>query len=96
MVFQENYGDEGEKYTGKMDWKSIANFATSKMQSFVSLVNAENYEQFVSRDPLKYKVLLFTERKSTAPIFKSLSKKYKDKLLFGEVRKSEASLIEKF
>ena len=61
------------------------------MQSFVSLVNKDNYQSFVERDPTKYKVLLFTERKSTAPIFKALSKQFKDKLLFGEVRKSSDS-----
>lgn len=59
------------------------------MQSFVSIVTVENYEQFMQRDPTKYKVLLFTERKTTAPIFKALSKQYKDKLVFGEIRKSE-------
>lgn len=32
-------------------------------------------------------VLLFTDRKTTAPIFKSLSKTYKDKMVFGEVKK---------
>jgi protein disulfide-isomerase A6 len=67
------------------------------MQSFVSLVNKDNYQSFVERDPTKYKVLLFTERKSTAPIFKALSKQFKDKLLFGEVRKSsDSDLIQKF
>jgi Thioredoxin len=73
-VFQEAYSDEGERYTGNNEWRSIANFATQKMQSFVSLVNKDNYQSFVERDPTKYKVLLFTERKSTAPIFKALSK----------------------
>lgn len=47
MIFQENYSDDGEKYNGKMDWKSIASFATKKMQSFVALVTSENYEQFI-------------------------------------------------
>lgn len=79
-----------------MDWKSIATFATKKMQSFVSLVTSDNYDQFVNRDPTKYKVLLFTERKSTAPIFKALSKQYKDKLLFGEVRKSDSVMLTRF
>ena len=93
MIFQESYSDDGEKYTGKMEWKSIANAATAKMQSFVSIVTEENYAtSFITRDPAKYKVLLFTERKTTAPIFKALSKQYKEKLLFGEVRKSEVSL----
>ncbi len=72
-----------------MDWKAISSFATQKMQSFVSVVTSSNYEQFIQRDPTKYHVLLFTERKTTAPLFKALSKIYKDKLLFGEVRKSE-------
>lgn len=97
MVFQESYSDDGERYTGKMEWKAIANFATKKMQSFVSLVTGDNYAQFIDRDPAKYKVLLFTERKSTAPIFKALSKQFKEKLLFGEVRKSsEGDLVAKF
>ena len=48
------------------------------------------------RDQNKFKVLIFTERKTTAPLFKAISKTYKDKLLFGEVRKSETELIEKF
>ena len=74
----------------------MSNFATQKMQSFVSVVSSENYDQFFARDPTKYHVLLFTERKTTAPLFKALSKKFKDKLLFGEVRKSEADLIQKF
>ena len=97
MIFQENYGDDGERYTGKTEWKFIANFATKKMQSFVSVVTSENYQSFIDRDPTKYHVLLFTERKTTAPIFKALSKQFKDKLLFGEVRKSsEQALVEKF
>ncbi len=79
-----------------MEWKSIANFATRKMQSFVSIVTNDNYQSFIDREPTKYKILLFTERKTTAPIFKALSKKYKDKLVFGEVRRSEHELITKF
>jgi hypothetical protein len=44
------------------------------MQNFVSVVSKENYESFVQRDPSKYKILVFTERKSTAPLFKAISK----------------------
>ena len=40
-------------------------------------------------------VLLFTERKTTAPLFKSLSKTFKDKLVFGEVKK-DVELQNKF
>lgn len=40
--------------------------------------------------------MIFTDRKTTAPLFKSLSKTYKDKLTFGEVKKSETELYEKY
>ena len=93
LVFSESYSDDGEHYNGKMDWKSISTFATMKMQNFVNVVTNENYAQFIERDNNKYKVLIFTERKTTAPLFKGLSKQYKDKLVFGEIRKSEAELI---
>jgi len=96
LVFSEHYGDEGEEYTGKREWKGISSFATKKMQNFVSIVSEENFENFIERDPTKYKVLIFTERKSTAPLYKALSKSFKDKLLFGEIRSSEASLVAKF
>ena len=66
------------------------------MQSFVRIVTNENYESFTSEEPNKNKILLFTDRKSTAPLFKSLSKSFKDRLLFGEIRKDEKELFTKF
>lgn len=74
MVFTENLSDDGERFRGKMQWKNISNFAAQKMQSFVSVVTSSNYDSFITRDTSKGIVLLFTERKTTAPIFKSLSK----------------------
>ena len=68
------------------------------MQSFVRSVNSQNYESFVTDDESKNKILLFTDKKNTAPLFKSISKTFKDKMSFGEVRKSEeeAGLFVKF
>jgi hypothetical protein len=79
-----------------MEWKSISNTAASKMQSFVSIVNKDNYQKFIDQDPSKHKILIFTDRKTTAPLFKSLSKTFKDKLTFGEVKKGEEELFAKF
>ena len=59
------------------------------------MVTQENYEDWVETANGKGMVLLFTDRKSTAPLFKSLSKFYKDKLVFGEVKK-EPELLKKF
>lgn len=44
LVFNENYGDEGLEYKGKMDWKSLSTFATNKMQNFCSIITNESYE----------------------------------------------------
>ena len=95
-IFTEKANDDGEIFRGKKEWKSIMSAANRKMQNFVSIVTSDNYESFIERDQSKNKVILFTERKSTAPLFKSLSKTYKDKLLFGECKKSEVELYKKF
>jgi len=70
--------------------------AANKMQSFVRTVNKDNYESFIDEQPDKNKILIFTDRKSTAPLYKSLSKMYKEKLVFGEVKKSAQELFDKF
>ena len=75
----------------------IINAAAKKMQSFVSTVSDENYGSFIERDrATKHKILLFTEKKATPTIYKALSKKYLDRLTFGEIKQSEESLIKLF
>ena len=67
------------------------------MQSFVSFVSSQNFEQFTQRDhSTKNKVILFTDKKFTPAIYKALSKKYLDKLVFGQVRSEETELVERF
>lgn len=57
----------------------------------------DNYASFADEQPEKQKIIYFTDRKTTAPLFKSLSKYYKDKLVFGEVKKqNEPELLAKF
>lgn len=79
-----------------MEHGPIANVASRKMQSFVSSVNSDNYAGFTGRDADKNKFLLFTDKKSTPAMYKMLSKKYLGKAVFGEVRKSETELLQKF
>ena len=53
------------------------------MESFVQIVTNQNYESFNTEDEDKYKVLLFTNKIATPPLFKALSKDLKGKLNFG-------------
>jgi len=96
MVFTESANDDGEKYDGVFKWNKIANFASKKMQSFLSIVHDDNYDGFIQREPENYKVLVFSDRKNPSALLKHLSKYYNNKLLFGYVRKNEAGLISKF
>lgn len=96
IYFPENTGQTHQVYTGKKAFQNIADFAVSRMQSFVRLVNKDNFFQFYEGEPGQAKVLLFTSRKSTPPLLKALSKEFKEKVVFGEVRSSEAELIKRF
>lgn len=76
---------------------AIMNAAAKKMQSFVSNVNEQNYGSFIERErATKHKILLFTEKKSTPTVYKALSKKYLDRLNFGEIKQAEEELVKRF
>ncbi len=72
---------------------SLANAATKKMQSFFSVVTKSNHTDFIEREPLKHKILFFTDKKTTPAQFKAVSKKYLNKLVMGEISNSEVDLV---
>ena len=96
MYFPENTAAEPSIYTGNRDYNSLSDYAVSRMQSFVRLVNRDNFQEFIDLDAKKLKVLLFTMRKTTPPIIKVISKEFKDKIVIGEVRNSEKGLVNRF
>jgi hypothetical protein len=58
------------------------------------VVNDKNFDEFMSRSD-RTKVLYFTDKKTTSATMKSFSKKFLDKLSFGEVRHTD-ELSKKF
>lgn len=94
--FPEDSNKEEEEYKGKKDWENIFKFGAKKMQSFVRIVNADNYGDFITSFPTQHKVILFTAKSTTPPLLKALSKHFKGKLSFGEVRQSEKELFQRF
>ena len=80
-----------------MDPSSIINAAVKKMQNFVSIVTDQSYDNFIQRERMtKHKILLFTDKKTTPTIYKALSKKFLNRLIFGEIRSTEEDLINNF
>merc|ERR1711957_184614 len=65
-------------------------------QAFVRVVNSNNYGDFINENADRHKVVLFTQRKTTPPLFKALSKHFKGKIDFGEIRQSEKELGQRF
>ena len=67
------------------------------MPSFVARVKASGTDAFLKDLTNLPHVLLFTDKSNTSPLYKGISARFKGKLSFGEVRKSEAKgLSDKF
>ena len=88
--------EEEQVYKGVKTWEQIFKFGNEKMQSFVRIINNDNLENFIVENSNEVKVILFTQRKTTSPLLKALSKFYKGKLNFGEIRETEKALVKKF
>jgi len=95
LYFPEGSGSE-EVYKGNKTFEEIFKFGSGRMQSFVRIINSNNYGDFINENNHMHKVILFTQRKTTPPLFKALSKHFKDKLNFGEIRQNEKELAQRF
>jgi thioredoxin-like negative regulator of GroEL len=95
IVYFPESSDDEEVYRGIKKWEEIFKFGANKMQSFVRSINSDNYGDFITSNPTQHKVILFTSRKTTPPLLKALSKHFKGKLSFGEIRPGEKELVDK-
>ena len=96
LYFPESANESEEEYKGNIDFQSIFKYGAKLMQNFVRIINKDNYNDFMTTHPERYHVLLFTSKKTTPPLFKSLSKDYLNHLSFGEVRQTQTELIKTF
>ncbi|CAD8107592.1 unnamed protein product [Paramecium sonneborni] len=95
FAYPANIRQEPVEFKLKMELDQLAKFAISFMESFVSIVTNDNYDNFI-RQQDQHIVLLFTNKTSTPPLLKVLSKELKGKLVFGQVRNSDTKLIQQF
>ena len=73
----------------------IYNFITKSIPSRAMKLTPENFENFASNLEFN-KVILFTDKAKTPLLFRGLSNFFYDRLIFGEVEKSQQALIKKF
>eukprot|EP00051_Salpingoeca_urceolata_P015931 m.208768 g.208768 ORF g.208768 m.208768 type:complete len:429 (+) comp18541_c0_seq2:1422-2708(+) len=82
-------------YNGERKAGAISKFALNLMPDYSRLVTKASFPGFQSKSELP-KALLFTDKSSSPPIFKALSTKYKDRMTFGYVQKSNKDLAKLF
>eukprot|EP00762_Andalucia_godoyi_P005740 ANDGO_06464.mRNA.1 Putative protein disulfide-isomerase DDB_G0275025 len=78
-------------YSGPRTAKDMADFALSKMVSFV-----EPVASVADATSGKYDVLVFLSKKQTPPMLKALSIDFKDKLKIGEVHEKSKDVVSEF
>jgi hypothetical protein len=66
------------------------------MSYYVNEITRDKLSDFFSKKPDKYHVILFTSKESTPSLYKALSKFFINKLIFGEVHKTQTELVELF
>ena len=74
------------RFSGEASPKALALFGHKLLPAFrIKINNTEDYDDFLLKESKLNKVILFTEKKVTAAIYKGLSIHYYKRLYFGEV-----------
>jgi len=87
---------EPEDYNGPRTATDMAKFALSKLPNFVTKVTSKNVEEVLAGSPDLAKVLLFTNKKETTPLYKALAVDYHYQLNLGEVKDTEKDVVSRF
>ena len=95
VYFSENE-KEYNNYKGKIDFNSLFSYATKRMSYYVNEISKDKLNDFFSKRPEKYHVLLFTSKSVTPAMYKGLSKFFINKLIFGEIKQTENELVKLF
>ncbi|CAD8190483.1 unnamed protein product [Paramecium pentaurelia] len=93
-IYASRLSAEPIKYKGKWELNDLAKEAVDLMEDFVIVLSGFNFQEYIEKS--KPKVILFTNKKSTPPLFKALSKEFKGKLEFAMIRQSEIQLSQIF
>eukprot|EP00177_Eucheuma_denticulatum_P005252 GFKZ01009564.1.p1 GENE.GFKZ01009564.1~~GFKZ01009564.1.p1 ORF type:complete len:457 (-),score=89.89 GFKZ01009564.1:340-1710(-) len=81
-------------YNQERSSKAFVDHVKYVMPSFVARVKPSGTDAFFKDEPKLPHVLLFTDKTSTSPLYKGMSARFKGRISFGEVRKSDAADLE--
>mmetsp|Transcript_19233 Transcript_19233/g.50795 ORF Transcript_19233/g.50795 Transcript_19233/m.50795 type:complete len:429 (-) Transcript_19233:113-1399(-) len=86
------------KYDGKLEMKALVGKISKFMPDFTIRVNKDNVDSFITTEPAKPKVILFTDKKGAPTIWKALSSEtvFRRTVKFGLVSKEDDEIVKKF
>mmetsp|Transcript_80144 Transcript_80144/g.235741 ORF Transcript_80144/g.235741 Transcript_80144/m.235741 type:complete len:419 (+) Transcript_80144:116-1372(+) len=86
------------KYEGKMEAKAISAKIARFIADYSTKLTKENIDTFVTTDPTKPKVVLFSNKKSPPTIWKALSSEtvFKRTVKFGFATEEDKELVQRF
>merc|ERR1719261_1068908 len=81
-----------------MEGKAIANKVARFMPDMSTKLTADNVDQYITTDPTKPKVMLFSNKKTVPMIWKALSSEtvFKRTVKFGFATEEDADVVSKF
>lgn len=85
-------------WEGKMETKSIAGRVAKSIPDSSTQITKDNIDVFLSTEPTKPKVILFSNKKTPPTLFKALSSEivFRRTIKFGFVSESEADVVSRF
>merc|ERR1712217_533418 len=86
------------KFDGKLETKAVAGKVSKLIPDFSTKVTKENADTWVTTDPSKPKVILFSDKKGVPTIWKALSSEtvFRRTVKFGIVNKEDEEACSKF
>lgn len=86
------------KYEGKMEGKAIAGKITKFMPDLTVRVTQDNVDTFITTEPTKPKVILFSNKKTPPTIWKALSSEtvFRRTVKFGFVVEDDKDIVQRF
>lgn len=86
------------KFEGKMEVKALSARVASMIPNNAQVLNKETIDAFLTTDPTKPKVMLFSKKDKPPTIFKALSSEtvFRRTIKFGLIPEAEADLVKRF
>eukprot|EP01122_Echinamoeba_exundans_P013504 TRINITY_DN5902_c0_g6_i1.p1 TRINITY_DN5902_c0_g6~~TRINITY_DN5902_c0_g6_i1.p1 ORF type:complete len:397 (+),score=83.74 TRINITY_DN5902_c0_g6_i1:382-1572(+) len=86
-----------EDYNGQRTVGAMSDFVLQSIPNHVMSLTAPSISKFWSHSPSSApRVILFTSKTSTSPLYKAKAMEYSKKAVFGEIRNSAKELCEKY